>query len=439
MNNHEALFQRFCSLLGEERTQHERFLSASLPLSIAVIPKGIPEAVDQRYYWSRPAKDEWWLGLGCTWLKHIEDEQHLKCGAQYSDEVFGHCHSIDPEECNTPLRLAVWSEVESTDLILPTVQISSRQGVMVVTVTIDLTMPTEWQSLLHKGLEEMARIEEPISGPLVLSHRQQKPGAATWLDIADRAIETIRCGEVEKLVLARKVGYITSRDLSAKRLVKSLEYYHPHCTVYAADRREGCWAGASPEVLFDCRNDRFLCEAVAGTVRRDPDESVDRKLGEWLLRDPKSRREHEVVARWLSDRLKPYSQSEQSDIRLLHLRGLQHLYMSFAGTLNSGVHPLEIAQLLHPSPAVSGMPQMASMDWLKQHELLDRKAYSGLTGWIDAAGDCALNVILRCACIVGDRVDLYAGAGLVADSDSVAEWEETELKLNSMIEALQDA
>jgi len=194
-------------------------------------------------------------------------------------------------------------------------------------------------------------------------------------------------------------------------------------------------------VLLDLRERRFFSEAVAGTVRRDPYESVDRELGEWLLRDPKNRSEHDLVVNALYRVLQPISRILQVDEqpRLLRLRGLQHLYTPISGKLKEHAHPLRIAQELHPSPAVCGTPKQDAMAWLRRHEPLDRSWFSGLTGWIDTDGNAALNVVLRCAHLRGNSADLYAGAGLMPNSDSLAEWEETELKLANMTRALQDA
>ena len=261
------------------------------------------------------------------------------------------------------------------------------------------------------------------------------------MKLSERAVRDLSASHLKKLVLARRIRLKAQRKLSARHLLRSLACQHSHCTIFAADINEGCWVGASPEVLLDLRERRFFCEAVAGTVRRDPYESVDRELGEWLLRDPKNRCEHDLVVDALCRVLKPISRTLQVDDQpgLLRLRGLQHLYTPISGELKEREHPLGVAQELHPSPAVCGAPKKEAMAWLRRHEPLDRSWFSGLTGWIDTDGNAALNVVLRCAHLRGNSADLYAGAGLMPNSDSLTEWEETELKLANMTRALQDA
>ncbi|OGT89519.1 MAG: hypothetical protein A2286_10015 [Gammaproteobacteria bacterium RIFOXYA12_FULL_61_12] len=424
------------NLFQEIETLLRRQESAALSLPLARhLPLCLPEVPDRRCLWARPAQDDWWLGLGASWSMEIGGEGHLAASSEEAERLF---HRLGlPDQA----RLAVWSEGRFTRLHLPAVQFIGSQGATRLVLIPDPADPEGWRPLLERALASLESAPESIPGPPALMRREQEPDASAWMEAAEQAIGEIRAGRMEKLVLARRVRYLADRDLSASGLIRSLGYRHPQATLFAVDGEDHVWLGASPEVLLDRRGDRFFCEAVAGTVRRDPNPAVDRGLGDWLLRDPKSRREHELVVAGLREALQPFC--DQAPIaerpRLLRLRGLQHLHTPIQGLLKAGVHSLEAAQALHPSAAVCGYPKEAAARWLARHEPLERGGYSGLTGWIGAKGDATLNVVLRCARIQGNSAVLYAGAGLVADSNSLAEWEETELKLGSMIEALQDA
>lgn len=259
--------------------------------------------------------------------------------------------------------------------------------------------------------------------------------------LAERAIAACTDQRLGKLVLGRRIRLAAQRPLCADHLIRNLGAQHARSTLFAAYMEGGCWVGASPEILLDLEGPHFSTEAVAGTVRRDPYDAVDRELGEWLLRDPKNRLEHQLVVDAQVDGLESISSRlvMNDHPALLKLHGLQHLHTPISGQLNAPCHPLRIAQVLHPTPAVGGTFKKDAMAWLQANEPLDRRWFTGLTGWIDTAGDASLSVVLRCAFLEQNHVDLYAGAGLVADSDSLAGWEETELKLDNMINSLQNA
>jgi menaquinone-specific isochorismate synthase len=440
MTNIHDIRQRIRQLLDQTPSQAGRWVSVTLPLS-GVSIHSLPEKMAERYFWARPERGELWLGLASAWQARQKGDNHLIRLAEEAEWIASRVTHLDPDGCGFSPRLSLVSESEGGHIHLPLVQFGCCNGATTVTVTPDPAQPDGWLDILDQALAAIGRAPEPLPGPLQMNLRQQQPEVDLWMRLAEQAVREIAENRLKKLVLTRRATLIAQRRLDPRHLVRSLGYQHPHCTIFAVDANEGCWVGASPEVLLNRRGDRLFCEAVAGTVRRDPYESVDRELGEWLLRDPKNRYEHKLVVESFRKVLAPICGNLHIDAqpRLLRLRGLQHLHTPISGALREPMHPLRMAHELHPSPAVCGTPMPEARAWLRKHEPLDRRWFTGLTGWLDLRGDAALNVVLRCAYIENNRVDLYAGAGLVADSDSLAEWEETELKLGNMIKALQDA
>ena len=115
-----------------------------------------------------------------------------------------------------------------------------------------------------------------------------------------------------------------------------------------------------------------------------------------------------------------------------------HLSTRIRGSLRAPApSALDLVAALHPTPAVGGTPPAVALDLLHQLENFDRGAYAGPVGWVDAAGDGTWAIALRCAVLRGSTATLYAGAGIVADSDSSAELAETERKFRAFLDALR--
>ncbi|MET0012184.1 MAG: isochorismate synthase [Sedimenticola sp.] len=440
MTDIQHIEQTIQQLLQEVPPKAGRRVSVTLPLT-GINLDSLPQTGDQRYFWMRPDKGVQWLGLGVSWQCGKPGNGHLAALAEDAETLGASIDHIDPEGCGSAPRLSLVSQDDGGLLTLPLVQLQFSPSGNLVTVSPDPDRPDSWRATLDQLRSAFDTPAEPPPPPPTLTLVDQAPQAPVWLRLAEQAIGELNNDHLDKLVLGRRITLTAQRKLSPEELIRTLGTRHSRSTLFAADRENGCWVGASPEILIDLQGEHFYSEAVAGTVRRDAYESVDNELGEWLLRDPKNRHEHQLVVDSLVDVLEPLSAELETGEQpvLLKLRGLQHLHTPVSGRLKRPLHPLRIAHQLHPTPAVGGTPKQAAVEWLESNEPLDRRWFTGLAGWIDTAGNGSLCVVLRCAHLQQERVDLYAGAGLVADSDSLAEWEETELKLDNMIKALQDA
>jgi menaquinone-specific isochorismate synthase len=125
--------------------------------------------------------------------------------------------------------------------------------------------------------------------------------------------------------------------------------------------------------------------------------------------------------------------------RLMQLSNAQHLWSPIRARTDAGVDLFELAERLHPTPATNGQPRHSASAWLQQAEPFERGWYTGAAGTLEPDLSGELWVLLRCARVCGNRAELYAGAGIVAGSDPVTEWDETEAKLRAMLSALQYA
>jgi menaquinone-specific isochorismate synthase len=259
-----------------------------------------------------------------------------------------------------------------------------------------------------------------------------------WLDTIADAVERIRAGELAKVVLARRVDVVANRPFRLAEVLGRLTALYPACMIF---RVEG-FVGASPELLVRRAGRSFASHPLAGTVARSGDLAADQALVAGLLASRKDRWEHQVVIDHLVETLTPWCETlEVPDAPMVvGLRNVSHLATPILGTLaaRDGQVPsaLELVAAIHPTAAVGGHPSGDALAYLDKVEGFDRGPYAGPVGWVDARGDGAWALGIRSARLDGSRASMYAGVGVVADSDPVAELAETQLKLQALLAAL---
>jgi salicylate biosynthesis isochorismate synthase/menaquinone-specific isochorismate synthase len=178
--------------------------------------------------------------------------------------------------------------------------------------------------------------------------------------------------------------------------------------------------------------------ALAGSARRSADPAVDDHLGEQLLQSGKDREENEIVARRIARALEPHSVwvTVPREPALVQIANIQHLGRPIRAQLTEPIGAVELAGLLHPTPAVGGEPWDPAEKLIPALEGLDRGWYAGPVGWTDAAGDGEFCVGLRSAVLRGPTAHCYAGCGIVHDSEPAAELAESEVKLGALLPVL---
>lgn len=254
------------------------------------------------------------------------------------------------------------------------------------------------------------------------------------------ALEAVASGALNKVVPARAHCIHAEAPWRPARVAGRLFAAEPHALHYAMPLPTGLLLGATPERLLRVDGDRVLVDALAGTAKRGHTPQADAAAKKGLRESKKDQEEHAWTRAAIQGALAAHLAALEypEAPRVLSTSGLHHLHTPFVGR-RGGPSPgaLELAALLHPTPAVAGTPRAAALAWLRAHEPLARGAYAGPVGWVDLAGAGALGVALRCALLQGKHAVLFAGAGVVADSRPAAEFEETKLKLRTVEAALQ--
>jgi menaquinone-specific isochorismate synthase len=251
-----------------------------------------------------------------------------------------------------------------------------------------------------------------------------------WRAAVERALASIEAGDLEKVVLAREVLVEADAAFDAHEIVRGLVAHQPGSFVYAS---EG-FVGASPELLVRRAGDVVESRPVAGTTVADSDEAL---LA--LAASVKDTREHRFVVDGIVETLGPRCAELHADAvpEVAVFGPVAHLATPIRGRLAAPApSALDLARLLHPTPAVGGTPRPAALDAIRALEGFDRGRYAGPVGWVDARGDGEWAIALRGAELDGVSARLVAGAGIVAGSDPEAEWAETQAKLEPMLRAL---
>ena len=262
-----------------------------------------------------------------------------------------------------------------------------------------------------------------------------------WCATIARAVERIHAGELEKVVLARSVDVLATEDFVIGDILARLHALFPSCMVFSMHG----FIGASPELLVSRKGSALRAHPLAGTIARSGDADTDAKLAANLLASTKDRWEHSLVLTAFHELLGPLC--DELDIpstpSIVSLRNVAHLGTLITGSLRArdvadGKAPtaLQLAGLLNPTAAVGGVPTQAAIDCQRELEPVPRGTYAGPVGWVDAAGNGEWAVGLRSARIEGNRARMFAGGGIVADSEPMSELVETQLKLQALLAAV---
>ncbi len=278
-------------------------------------------------------------------------------------------------------------------------------------------------------------VDADLAAPFGAFDLEPVPEPEAYVAAVAEARRRIVAGELEKVVLARMLVARADRDIDRTALLTRLRAREPDAYAFAFHG----FVGATPELLVARHGTEVRSEPLAGTIARASDAAEDRAAAERLLGSHKDRLEHAPVVAAVRDALAPVCETLQTDASpsLLATGAVWHLRTSVTGSLREPApSALELAASLHPTPAVCGTPRARAMAAIDELESIDRTLYAGIVGWMDADGDGEWAVVLRCAEIQGRIALLFAGAGIVADSEPSAELEETAAKFRSMLGAL---
>jgi menaquinone-specific isochorismate synthase len=261
-----------------------------------------------------------------------------------------------------------------------------------------------------------------------------------WKEKVSTAVGRIKDGTLAKVVLARDLTFRSEKDIDPRPILHKLASEYPTTWTYCVDG----FVGATPELLLRLSRGMLTSRVLAGTISKTGDDSKDLALAASLARSSKDLAEHEYAVRSVAEAIEPFCTSINvpDSPFVLHLANVMHLATDVTGAIAetlAHVDAFTILEQLHPSAAVCGTPRPVAAELITEIEGMSRGRYAGPIGWIDAAGDGELGIALRGGEIKGNIIRIFAGCGIVEESDPEIELAETKAKFAPMQSALEDS
>jgi menaquinone-specific isochorismate synthase len=344
-------------------------------------------------------------------------------------------------EAHDPPADGPWQGYPGAMFVLPAIQLTDTEDGTWLTAAASGPQAGELvRDRLDRWADRLDALPDHAPGtPPGIRRRRPRPDRDGWHEQVEVALDGIDRGDLRKVVLAQSLAVDLARPLAVSDALTRLAETYPDCTRFLVDPGTGgTFFGATPERLVRLEGREVQTTVLAGSTGRGDTDAEDDWLATELQHSAKDDHEHAVVREAVRDQLAPLTtEVTAAERRVRRLATVQHLETPITATLAADRHVLELVEALHPTPAVGGMPQDAALRTIREHEGFDRGWYAAPVGWIDAAGDGAFSVALRSAVAREDTATLFAGAGIVADSDPDREWSELQLKYRPILDVLE--
>jgi len=347
-------------------------------------------------------------------------------------------------------RSRQWRAFPSAHLIVPRLQLTAVGGKCWTTISLVVTVDGDPNADLNAALDLRRSVLESQASPSIGAADDNDPAdtpvfsdslpADEWRGIVASAVDEIRDGRLHKVVLARAVDALASRAMDVFALLRHLREAHHNSFVFSYWRGDSAFVGASPERLVRLDGREVRASSLAGTARRGKTPVEDASLASELMASTKDQAEHAAVRNSLRRKLEEVCDDVHaaSTPALLTLPHVHHLHTAVTGKLRSDHSLLDLVGRLHPTPAVGGTPRKEALEFIRENERLDRGWYAAPIGWVGRnSGEFAVG--LRSGVITGSEATLFAGCGIVADSNPDLELAESVLKLQPMQAAIAAA
>lgn len=408
-----------------------------------------------RFFWAEPEHNLSFVGLGSVlsiepnrshnrfaqvereWTSLLENSLVDETAPRHTGPLLFGGFSFDPAKENSEL----WQDFSPARFVVPQYMLTKTEDGAWLTVN-RLVQPSDQNNEVSDILDdELASFEQADNAiPRRFPGKVEKEALQPeWKEAVRRATSAIRSGEMEKVVLARQVRLKAEHSFHIADILDRLLAEQTNAYVFAVDRRDSCFIGATPERLVKRTGREFWTLSLAGSIARGRTPEEDERLGGFLMQDVKNLHEHDLAVKMIKGAMVEICEHVSApDAPILHkLKDIQHLATPISGQARDDMSLLHAVEMLHPTPALGGMPREAAVAAIRELEEMDRGWYAAPIGWLDRRMDGEFVAGIRSALVRGQEAVLFAGCGVVADSDPVSEYNETSLKFRPMLKALQ--
>lgn len=406
-----------------------------------------------RVFWSSPEEKFYLAGAGEAFSITSADNRFGEMEKQWK-HLLAHASIYNPYEMpgTGPIALGgfsfdpeketsgLWKKFEGSQFRIPAYLLTVRGDASYLTINC-LVGKAENAAQLEESMEKSKQLllnkaPQLPAGPKIMARKDIEP--EYWKETVKKATDSIQSGEAEKIVLAREMRVEFEEEASLASVLRNLSNAQKTSYIFAFEQEGNCFLGASPERLVKVEDRKLLSTCLAGTARRGFTQREDEMIGKKLLYDKKNRQEHDFVVQMIKQAVEGCSRhiNVPEVPALLKLKHLQHLYTPVEARLDDAYTIIDVVKRLHPTPALGGLPKQNSLAFIREHEKLDRGWYGAPVGWMDAYENGEFAVAIRSSLVQGKEASLFAGCGIVQDSDPEAEYEETLIKLAPMLSVL---
>ena len=331
-----------------------------------------------------------------------------------------------------------WQQYPDSQFVLPAVQLSvSSDGTWLTTAAVGPDAERKATARLDRWRKRIESLPElDAASPPKLRSRRHTPGLEAWRRQVESVVQRIRRGNLEKVVLAQSLSVSLESEPDVVDILTRLGGSYPSCHRFLFEAADDCaFIGATPERLVRLRGRTVDTEALAGSIGRGDTREEDDWLDTQLRESKKNAHEHSLVVDAIRQQLEGVTGDVETGNRTVRkLSNVQHLQTPIRATLAEDRHVLELVERLHPTPAVGGLPPASARRTIRELEGFDRGWYAAPVGWVDANGDGTFVVGIRSAVTTGKTATLFAGAGIVSDSNPDHEWDELQLKFRPILD-----
>ena len=414
--------------------------------------------------WSAPSKNVTFVAVGAVSECRPKGPTRFDEARSWWESIAGEMTTVDENGTLTPhqtpacvagfafrndhQRSDEWMAWGDGALCVPETMVWSTDTKTVAVFTIDSHDKDVSQHLqtLRNQLHQWIRRAHPqnsrVANGQVEAHGAVEGAWEAWRSRVESAQATMANGALRKVVLARSQAFTPGETNSFDPLATAwaLRQRQTHSTTFLVRRKDGqAFLGSSPETLVQLSEQRVTTVALAGTRRRgDTSAEEDEALSAALLDSEKDRHEQELVAEAIVEALghHVHDLEQTADPEVVRHPDVQHLRTEIQGRLANNATIFELVKQLHPTPAVGGLPRESALAWLDNHEQLDRGWYAGPIGWLSPKGEGEFVVAIRSVLMTGHMASAFAGCGLVLNSNPEDEWEESQVKLQTVRQGL---